>query len=88
MAEKRIVTTANADKGLWRDLTAYWFFGLCNNFGYVVMLTAAYDILNELSGKTVSFLKVMKSLTLSFNFRKVKRTMMIIYYLESDHALC
>ena len=29
------------DKGLWRDLTAYWIFGLCNNFGYVVMLTAA-----------------------------------------------
>lgn len=40
-------------KGAWRDLTAYWIFGLCNNFGYVVMLTAAHDILDELSGKTV-----------------------------------
>ena len=29
------------DKELWRDLTAYWIFGMCNNFGYVVMLTAA-----------------------------------------------
>ncbi|CRL01715.1 CLUMA_CG014931, isoform A [Clunio marinus] len=38
------------DPGLWRDLVAYWMFGLCNNFGYVVMLTAAHDIINELSG--------------------------------------
>lgn len=34
----------------WRDLVAYWIFGLCNNFGYVVMLTAAHDILKELNG--------------------------------------
>ena len=27
------------DPGQWRDLLAYWIFGLCNNFGYVVMLT-------------------------------------------------
>lgn len=33
------------DKGLWRDLTAYWILGLCNNYGYVVMLSAAYDII-------------------------------------------
>ncbi|CAO1390978.1 unnamed protein product [Diamesa serratosioi] len=43
------------DKGLWRDLTAYWIFGMCNNFGYVVMLTAAVRnyinllLLNEFS---------------------------------------
>ncbi|XP_050082656.1 battenin [Anopheles aquasalis] len=36
------------DKGLWRDLVAYWILGLCNNYGYVVMLTAAHDILKEL----------------------------------------
>lgn len=42
------------DKGLWRDLVAYWIFGLCNNFGYVVMLTAAHDIIKELEGNTVS----------------------------------
>lgn len=45
------------DKGLWRDLVAYWIFGLCNNFGYVVMLTAAHDILGELSGDNVSYIK-------------------------------
>lgn len=33
------------DKGLWRDLSAYWILGLCNNYGYVVMLSAAYDII-------------------------------------------
>lgn len=42
------------DAGLWRDLTAYWIFGLCNNFGYVVMLTAAHDIIKELAGEKVS----------------------------------
>lgn len=39
------------DPGLWRDLVAYWIFGLCNNFGYVVMLTAAHDIIKELSSE-------------------------------------
>lgn len=31
----------------WRDLVAFWIFGLCNNYGYVVMLTAAEDIINS-----------------------------------------
>lgn len=35
------------DAQLWRDLVAYWFLGLCNNYGYVVMLSAAHDILNH-----------------------------------------
>ena len=42
------------DSGLWRDLVAYWIFGLCNNFGYVVMLTAAHDIIKELSNEVSS----------------------------------
>lgn len=29
-----------------RDLIAFWIFGLCNNYGYVVMLTAAIDIIH------------------------------------------
>lgn len=33
------------DHGLWLDLVAYWILGLCNNYGYVVMLSAAYDII-------------------------------------------
>ncbi|XP_045481833.1 battenin isoform X3 [Harmonia axyridis] len=31
----------------WRGLVAYWILGLCNNFGYVVMLTAADDIIKS-----------------------------------------
>lgn len=30
-----------------RDLVAFWILGLCNNYGYVVMLTASLDIVNE-----------------------------------------
>lgn len=38
-------TINNPKSGLWRDLTAYWILGLCNNYGYVVMLSAAHDII-------------------------------------------
>ena len=31
------------------DIIAFWIFGLCNNYGYVVMLTAAEDILKSQS---------------------------------------
>ncbi|KAJ7383423.1 G1/S-specific cyclin cln3 [Desmophyllum pertusum] len=30
-----------------RNLIGFWLLGLCNDFGYVVMLSAAYDILAE-----------------------------------------
>ena len=30
-----------------RDLISFWILGLCNNYGYVVMLTAATDIINS-----------------------------------------
>uniref|UniRef100_A0A915PIA9 Battenin n=1 Tax=Setaria digitata TaxID=48799 RepID=A0A915PIA9_9BILA len=30
-----------------RILTAFWIFGLCNNYGYVIMLSAAEDILEQ-----------------------------------------
>lgn len=29
-----------------RDLMSFWILGLCNNYGYVVMLTAAIDIIS------------------------------------------
>ncbi|KAF2880872.1 hypothetical protein ILUMI_25299 [Ignelater luminosus] len=31
----------------WRALIAYWILGICNNYGYVVMLSAANDILHQ-----------------------------------------
>ncbi|XP_075219496.1 CLN3 lysosomal/endosomal transmembrane protein, battenin isoform X2 [Lycorma delicatula] len=30
-----------------RSLVAFWLLGLCNNYGYVVMLSAAHDILSH-----------------------------------------
>lgn len=41
------------DRGLWRDLTAYWLLGLCNNYGYVVMLSAAHDIIHQFHGEAI-----------------------------------
>lgn len=35
------------NRGKIKDLVAFWIFGLCNNYGYVVMLTAAEDIINS-----------------------------------------
>lgn len=34
-------------KSAKRNLASFWIFGLCNNFAYVVMLSAAHDILEE-----------------------------------------
>lgn len=42
------------DTQLWRDLAAYWILGLCNNYGYVVMLSAAHDIIGRFGGEHVS----------------------------------
>lgn len=36
------------DSGRWRDLISYWIFGMCNNYGYVIMLSAAHDIIKSL----------------------------------------
>lgn len=35
----------------WRNIVGFWILGLCNNFPYVVMLSAAFDILRQLQGK-------------------------------------
>lgn len=45
----KICTSANGDKkwGVVKSLIAFWIFGLCNNFAYVIMLSAAEDILDE-----------------------------------------
>lgn len=53
----------SASKGKTRDLIAFWIFGLCNNYGYVVMLTAAIDIINS---DTVSKLIETFVMTLTF----------------------
>ena len=35
----------------WRNIVGFWILGLCNNFPYVVMLSAAFDILRQLQGE-------------------------------------
>lgn len=32
------------DKGLWRDLVAFWFLGICNNYGFIVMLAGLFSL--------------------------------------------
>ncbi|KAF7384717.1 hypothetical protein HZH68_014329 [Vespula germanica] len=34
----------------WRNLVAFWILGMCNNYGYIVMLSAAHDILESRFG--------------------------------------
>lgn len=38
----------------WRNILSFWILGLCNNYGYVVMLSAAFDIIKQFNGVTVS----------------------------------
>ncbi|TKR93073.1 hypothetical protein L596_007601 [Steinernema carpocapsae] len=33
-----------------RNLVAFWLFGLCNNYAYVIMLSAAEDIMDKQEG--------------------------------------
>lgn len=42
--EEEVIQSAPCEMG-WRNLVAFWILGLCNNYGYVVMLSAAHDIL-------------------------------------------
>lgn len=52
-----------------RNLIGFWLLGLCNNFGYVVMLSAAHDILgqnnsnqgNQTAVNSVSVLEMTRS---------------------------
>ena len=39
-----------------RNLIAYWLLGLCNNYAYVIMLSAAHDILSDDFQGNVSYL--------------------------------
>lgn len=39
------------DPGRWRDLMGFWILGMCNNYGYVIMLSAAHDIMHKIQSK-------------------------------------
>ncbi|KAG5832009.1 hypothetical protein ANANG_G00286570 [Anguilla anguilla] len=43
-----IVTSNSRGRvSFWRNVSGFWLLGLCNNFAYVVMLSAAHDILKQ-----------------------------------------
>lgn len=54
VAEDAFDEEAVVKKTQWRNLVAFWILGLCNNYGYVVMLSAAHDILESKFGEVVS----------------------------------
>ncbi|MPC10984.1 Battenin [Portunus trituberculatus] len=41
------IEAATQRKKHWRNLLSFWLLGLTNNFAYVVMLSAAHDILSQ-----------------------------------------
>lgn len=64
----------------WRNLAAFWLLGLCNNYGYVVMLSAAHDILESKFGTTVSTSRAPYRLV----FSRVRDTREIPSRISSD----
>lgn len=44
----------SVDPDLWRDVLAYWILGLGTEFGYVVMICAANDILHGFGHSNVN----------------------------------
>ncbi|KAE8283565.1 Battenin Protein CLN3 Precursor [Larimichthys crocea] len=51
---------------LWRNWAAFWLLGLCNNFAYVVMLSAAHDILKKQESGNAT---ASSSVTLAVDFQ-------------------
>lgn len=41
------------DDHTWRNILSFWILGLCNNYGFVVMLSAAFDIIKRFNGVSV-----------------------------------
>ncbi|XP_029015668.1 battenin [Betta splendens] len=66
-------TSISADRGqqshgrltYWRSWSGFWFLGLCNNFAYVVMLSAAHDILKKQESKNATS-SIQTTLTMDF----------------------
>ncbi|CAJ0963267.1 unnamed protein product, partial [Mesorhabditis belari] len=54
----------------FRDLLAFWLFGMCSNFGYVLMLTGAKDMLTKstVSTTTITAISTQKCLNSTSDF--------------------
>lgn len=61
--ETDALRTYNPNQNKWRNLISFWILGLCNNYGYVVMLTAAHDIIGRFNGYSVIELQILISIT-------------------------
>lgn len=48
------IITPVSDVYKWRNILSFWMLGLCNNYGFVVMLSAAYDIIKRFNGISVN----------------------------------
>lgn len=66
MAGNTFGEDAIAKKTRWRNLVAFWILGLCNNYGYVVMLSAAHDILDIKFGDKVSVATILTRFSLVY----------------------
>lgn len=42
----------------WRNTLSFWILGMCNNYGYVVMLSAAIDIINRFNRSLVREIRI------------------------------
>ncbi|KAG0730436.1 Battenin [Chionoecetes opilio] len=45
--QRRVLGVLPGEGQHWRNLLSFWLLGLTNNFAYVVMLSAAHDILSQ-----------------------------------------
>lgn len=58
-------TSSVHDVHKWRNTLSFWILGMCNNYGYVVMLSAAVDIITRFNRSMVSesiYLKAINSI--------------------------
>ncbi|XP_019906875.1 battenin isoform X1 [Esox lucius] len=46
-ADRDMPYESEGQRSRWRNWSGFWWLGLCNNFAYVVMLSAAHDILKQ-----------------------------------------
>lgn len=68
------------DPGRWRDLTAFFFLGICNNFGFNVILTAAHDIITTFGNvRLTPFFIITKSCFEICDIFRMKKNQIVLH---------
>lgn len=62
----------------WRNRAAFWILGLCNNFGYVVMLSSAHDVLRQQNTTISRSVDVRPSNTSSYDCNPVSTAAVLL----------